>query len=115
MAGSSFVHLHVHTHYSLLDGACRVDTLVARTRELGMDALAITDHGAMFGVVEFYNECRKHGIKPILGMEAYMAPGDRRGRAAPGGNAGGGAFHLPLFAGKNEGEKELPKMSSTSY
>src|SRR5437763_14566184 len=93
MAGQ-FVHLHVHTHCSLLDGACRVDKLVARTKELGMDTIAITDHGCMFGVIEFYNECRKQGIKPILGMEAYMAPGDRRGRPTPSGNAGGGADQL---------------------
>src|SRR5256885_9138877 len=73
---SPFVHLHVHTHYSLLDGACRVDKLVKRVKELGMDSIAITDHGCMFGVVEFFNECKKQGIKPILGMEAYMAPGD---------------------------------------
>jgi len=79
-----FTHLHVHTHYSLLDGACRVDKLVARTKELGMDTIAITDHGCMFGVIEFFNECKKEGIKPILGMEAYIAPGDRRERS---GNA----------------------------
>src|SRR5438874_4999675 len=114
MAGS-FVHLHVHTHYSLLDGACRVDKLVARTKELGMDALAITDHGAMFGVVEFYNECRKHGIKPILGMEAYMAPGDRRERSTPGGNAGEAAYHLLLLAENLEGYKNLIRLSSLAY
>ena len=73
----SFVHLHVHTHYSLLDGACKVSDLVRRTKALGMDSIAITDHGCMFGVIEFFNECKKEGIKPILGMEAYMAPGDR--------------------------------------
>src|SRR2546421_1932592 len=115
MAGSSFVHLHVHTHYSLLDGACRVDTLVARTRELGMDAIAITDHGAMFGVVEFYNECKKEGIKPILGMEAYMAPGDRRDRSTPGGTAGEAAFHLLLLAQNIEGYRNLLKLSTTAY
>ena len=80
---SPFVHLHVHTHYSLLDGACRVDKLVKRVKELKMDSIAITDHGCMYGVVEFFNECKKEGIKPILGMEAYMAPGDRRERARP--------------------------------
>src|SRR5437667_3119340 len=114
MAGS-FVHLHVHTHYSLLDGACRVDKLVARTKELGMDAIAITDHGCMFGVIEFYNECKKQGIKPILGMEAYMAPGDRRERSTPGGNAGEAAFHLLLLAENIEGYKNLLKLSSISY
>src|SRR5262249_4492773 len=83
MPESSFVHLHVHTHYSLLDGACRVTDVVKKAKSLGMDSLAITDHGCMFGVVEFFNECKKQGIKPLLGMEAYMAPGDRRERATP--------------------------------
>src|SRR5439155_24965815 len=114
MAGQ-FVHLHVHTHYSLLDGANRVPDLVARTKELGMDAIAITDHGCMFGVVEFYNECRKQGIKPIIGMEAYMAPGDRRERSTPGGNAGEAAFHLLLLAQDLEGYKNLIKLSSIAY
>src|SRR5215211_4682328 len=112
---SSFVHLHVHTHYSLLDGACRVDKLVARAKELGMDAIAITDHGCMYGVVEFYNECKKAGIKPILGMEAYMAPGDRRERSKPGGNAGEAAYHLLLLAETLEGYKNLVKLSSIAY
>src|SRR5687768_10953265 len=76
----SFVHLHVHTLYSLLDGACRIPDLVKRAKALGMDSLAISDHGCMFGVIEFYNECKKEGIRPIIGMEAYMAPGDRRDR-----------------------------------
>ena len=80
MAGT-FTHLHVHTHYSLLDGANKIPDLVKRAKALGMDSLAITDHGCMFGVVEFFNECKKEGIKPILGMEAYMAPGDRRDRS----------------------------------
>ena len=70
----AFTHLHLHTEYSLLDGAARIKNVLARAKELGMDSLAITDHGAMFGVVEFYKECRKEGIKPILGMEAYVAP-----------------------------------------
>jgi len=80
MAGT-FTHLHVHTHYSLLDGANKIPELVKQAKKLGMDSLAITDHGCMFGVVEFFNECKKEGIKPILGMEAYMAPGDRRERS----------------------------------
>ena len=78
MPDAPFVHLHVHSHYSLLDGACRVTDLVAKTKAMGMDSLAITDHGCLFGVIEFYNECKKAGIKPIVGMEAYMAPADRR-------------------------------------
>ena len=112
---SSFVHLHVHTHYSLLDGACKVSSLVKRTKALGMDAIAITDHGCMFGVIEFFNECKKEGVKPILGMEAYMAPGDRRERSTPGGNAGEAAYHLLLLAENLEGYKNLIKLSSIAY
>ena len=67
---SGFTHLHVHTQYSLLDGAARINELVARAKELGMDSLAITDHGAMYGVIDFYKECKKNGIKPILGMRS---------------------------------------------
>jgi DNA polymerase-3 subunit alpha len=112
MADSSFVHLHVHTHYSLLDGACRVSDLVKRCKALGMESIAITDHGCMFGVIEFFNECKKEGIKPILGMEAYMAPGDRRERS---GNAGEAAYHLLLLAENLDGYKNLLKLSSLAY
>src|SRR5688572_18188757 len=80
-----------------------------------MDAIAITDHGCMFGVIEFYNECRKEGIKPIVGMEAYMAPGDRRERTTPGGNAGEAAYHLLLLAETLEGYQNLIKLSSIAY
>src|SRR5882724_8427794 len=111
----AFAHLHVHTHYSLLDGACRVSDIVKKTKSLGMNALAITDHGCMFGVVEFFNECKKQGVKPILGMEAYMAPGDRRERSTPGGNAGEAAYHLLLLAKDLEGYKNLIKLSSIAY
>src|SRR5688572_21792414 len=114
MAGS-FTHLHVHTHYSLLDGACKCGDLVKRTKALGMDSIAISDHGCMFGVIEFYNECKKEGIKPILGMEAYMAPGDRRERSTPGGNPGEAAFHLLLLAENLEGYRNLIKLSSIAY
>ncbi len=111
MAGS-FVHLHVHTHYSLLDGANKIPDLVKRAKSLGMDSLAITDHGCMFGVVEFFNECKKEGIKPILGMEAYIAPGDRRERAGVPGET---AFHLLLLAQNLEGYRNLVKLSSLAY
>ena len=70
-----FVHLHVHTHYSLLDGLTRIDEMVARAQEDGMSAAAITDHGVMYGAIEFYQKCEKAGIKPIIGVEAYLAPG----------------------------------------
>src|SRR5947208_4051152 len=112
----AFTHLHVHTHYSLLDGACKVPELVKRAKALGMDSIAITDHGCMFGVIEFFNECKKEGIKPILGMEAYMAPGDRRERSTPGGGGVGGAgeaaFHLLLLAESLEGYQNLIRLSS---
>src|SRR6476619_6496929 len=109
---SSFVHLHVHTHYSLLDGACKVNELVKRAKALGMDSLAISDHGCMFGVIEFYNEAKKEGIKPIIGMEAYMAPGDRRDRQQVNGES---AFHLLLLAQDLEGYRNLVKLSSIAY
>src|SRR5678815_5665302 len=111
MAGE-FVHLHVHTHYSLLDGACRCSDLVKRTKALGMDSIAISDHGCMFGVIEFYNEAKKEGIKPIIGMEAYMAPGDRRDRQQVNGES---AFHLLLLAQDLEGYRNLVKLSSIAY
>src|SRR5580692_8145523 len=108
-----FTHLHVHTHYSLLDGANKIPELVKRTKALGMDSLAITDHGCMFGVHEFFHECKKEGIKPILGMEAYMAPGARQDRTA--GNAGDAAYHLLLLCENLEGYKNLLKLSSIAY
>src|SRR3984885_10025828 len=107
-----FVHLHCHTHYSLLDGACKIPDLVKRVKALGMNSLAITDHGCMYGVIEFFNECKKEGIKPILGMEAYMAPGHRSDRS---GQPGETAFHLLLLAENIEGFKNLQKLSSLSY
>src|SRR5438093_1291763 len=115
MSAPSFVHLHVHTHYSLLDGACKIPELIKRAKALGMEAIAISDHGCLFGVVEFFNECKKEGIKPILGMEAYMAPGDRRERSTPGGNAGEAAYHLLLLAQDLDGYKNLLKLASTAY
>ena len=111
-APTKFTHLHVHTHYSLLDGANKIPDLVKRAKSLGMDSLAITDHGCMFGVVEFFNECKKEGIKPILGMEAYMAPGDRRDKS---GTPGETAYHLLLLAQNLEGYHNLLKLSSSAY
>ena len=80
---TDFVHLHVHSEYSLLDGACRLRQLVLRVKEMGMKAVAVTDHGNVFAAVEFYNECKREGIKPIIGCEVYVAPRtrfDRQGR-----------------------------------
>ena len=70
----SFVHLHVHSEYSLLDGACRIDALARRVKELGQTAVALTDHGVMYGAVAFYKACRAAGVKPIIGCEVYVAP-----------------------------------------
>ena len=73
----AFRHLHVHTEYSLLDGSSKIKELVARVKELGMDSVAITDHGVMYGVIDFYKACRAAGIKPVIGCEVYVAPGSR--------------------------------------
>ena len=111
-APSTFTHLHVHTHYSMLDGACRIPDLVKKTKELGMNALAISDHGCMYGAVEFYNACRAGGIKPIIGLEAYMAPKSRHDRVQIDGES---AYHLLLLAQNLEGYQNLLKLSSLSY
>ena len=107
----SFVHLHTHSQYSLLDGANRFDSLARTAGEMGMGALALTDHGNLFGAVEFYETARKAGVKPILGMEAYLATGDRRDRGGRGGNY----FHLVLLAENATGWKNLIKLSSIGY
>ncbi len=114
-ASQRFVHLHVHSTYSMLDGACKTSDLAKRAKELGMNTIALTDHGNMFGVIEFYNACMAEGIKPIIGMEAYIAPGDRRDRSTPGGHAGEAAFHLVLLAQNMEGYRNLLKLSSIAY
>ncbi len=111
-AAEPFVHLHVHTHYSMLDGACRVKDLVKRTKEHGMDAVAITDHGALFGLIEHYQTCIDEGIKPILGMEAYVSPTRLDDRTTRPGES---AYHLLLLAENLEGYKNLLKLSSLSY
>ncbi|MHA7814258.1 MAG: DNA polymerase III subunit alpha [Phycisphaerales bacterium] len=110
---NSFVHLHLHSEYSLLDGGNRVDKLVDRVKELGMHAVAITDHGNMHAAVEFYNTARKAGIKPILGVEAYVAPGDRRDRTYTGVADGG--FHLVMLAENLKGWENLLYLCSEAY
>ncbi len=107
-----FVHLHVHTEYSLLDGANRIKDLIARTKELGMNSIAITDHGAMYGVVHFYKEAIQNGIKPILGCEVYTAKRSRHDRQ-PGQDAEQG--HLVLLAANNTGYKNLMKIVSIGF
>ena len=101
-----FTHLHVHTHYSLLDGACKIPDLVKRAKALGMDSLAITDHGCMFGVIEFFNECKKEGIKPILGHGSLHGPRRSARAIDAGGNAGEAAYHLLLLAQEPRGVQE---------
>ena len=107
----SFVHLHTHSEYSLLDGANRVPDLVARARAMGMPALALTDHGNLFGAVHFYDACREAGIKPLLGFEAYVAPGSRKSREGRMGNYA----HLLLLAETLEGYRNLIRLSSIGY
>ena len=96
----SFVHLHVHSEYSLLDGFSNIKKLVARAKEMGMPALALTDHGTMFGVIDFFNAAKKAGIKPIIGMEAYLAP---RGMDSRDPQADKKSTHLLLLAENQTG------------
>src|SRR5262245_43745441 len=113
MAARSFVHLHCHSHYSLLDGASRVPELVARAKELGMNALALTDHGNLYGAIEFYRECKDNGLNPILGYEAYIAPGKRTEREAR--RRGDAGYHLTLLAKNRTGFQNLVKMASVAF
>lgn len=109
---SQFVHLHVHTEYSLLDGASRIKDLVLHAKELKMPAIAITDHGSMYGVIDFYQTAKKHGIKPIIGCEVYVAP---RSRFEKNTAEGGAYYHLILLAENNEGYKNLIRLVSLAY
>ncbi|MBC7293269.1 MAG: DNA polymerase III subunit alpha, partial [Thermoleophilia bacterium] len=105
-----FCHLHVHTHYSALDGACKVGDLVRRAKELGMPALAITDHGVLSGVIQFYQECYKAGIKPIVGLEAYVVE-DRFRKEGQNEER----WHLTLLAANDVGYRNLLKLSSLAF
>jgi DNA polymerase-3 subunit alpha len=113
MPEGPFVHLHCHSHYSLLDGASRIPELVARTKELGMNALALTDHGNLYGAIEFYRECKAAGINPIIGYEAYVACGKRGDREAR--RRGDAGYHLTLLAENRTGFHNLIKMASAAY
>lgn len=111
-----FVHLHVHTQYSLLDGAAKLQELLPRVKSLGMTAVAMTDHGSMFGAVEFHREAVRHGIKPLIGCELYVAPGSRRERRGrPDDPEGGGNFHLVVLAMNREGYRNLCQLVSRAY
>ncbi len=114
----SFVHLHVHTQFSLLDGANKIGPLIEHAKASGMEAIAMTDHGNMFGAVEFYQKAKAAGIKPIIGCEAYLAPGKRTDRTQiPRSDDfdGGGNFHLILLAQNREGYRNLCKLLTAAY
>jgi DNA polymerase-3 subunit alpha len=114
MPDRQFVHLHLHTDYSLLDGAIQIKPLANRVEELGMAACAMTDHGNMFGAISFYNAMKYRGVKPIIGCETYIARGSRKDKAATG--AGEKAnFHLILLAQNYEGYQNLVRLTSKAY
>jgi len=112
MTNKKFTHLHVHTEFSLLDGACRITELVKRAKELNMDSLAITDHGAMYGIVEFFKQAKKEGIKPILGFEAYVSPRKMTDKDPQKDKS---QYHLVLLAENYEGYKNLLKICSSGF
>ena len=124
--GKGFTHLHVHTEYSMLDGAAKLDDLFAEAQRLGMDSLAITDHGYLFGAYDFWSKAKAAGVKPIIGLEAYVAPGQqhrtdkektRWGEPHQRGDdvSGGGAYtHMTLWSENTAGMHNLFRLSSRS-
>ena len=108
----SFTHLHVHTEYSLLDGSNKIKELIGRVKELGMDSVAITDHGVMYGVIDFYREAKKNGIRPIIGCEVYVAPGSRFEKE---GRDDSRYYHLVLLAENDVGYHNLIKIVSRGF
>ncbi len=120
-----FVHLHNHTEYSMLDGAARIEDMVLAAKADGQRAIGITDHGNLYGVIDFYEACHKHGVTPVLGLEAYMAAGSRFDRPTrrgkiddTGGDTDGGQklyHHLTLFALSNQGYRNLRELSSWPF
>jgi len=113
MPHSDFIHLHLHTQYSLLDGACRIPELLKLAQQYSMDSLAITDHGNMFGAIEFYFEALKAGIKPIIGCEVYVAPGSRLDKTSTG--IEDASYHLILLVRDETGYQNLMKLVSSGY
>src|ERR1700743_1371128 len=115
MSHADFVHLHLHTEYSLLDCACRMDNLMDRAHELKFAAMAITDHGAMHGAIEFYQTARAKGIKPIIGCEVYVAPGSRLDKKSGTGGTRDIYLHLGLLAKDEVGYKNLVKLVTDAH
>ena len=113
MAADSFVHLHVHTEYSTLDGAVRIADALKQARNYGMPALAMTDHGVLYGAIEFYQQAKAAGIKPIIGCEVYMAPGEHTERKATNGRDA--AYHMTLLAANDAGYRNLVKLVSLAH
>ena len=114
MSQTPFVHLHVHSEYSLLDGAIRMEQLVGKAAELGMPAVALTDHGNLFGAVEFYQAAEKKGVKPILGCEIYVSPGPMLEKKTANGGKDA-AYHLTLLASDDAGYRNLVKISTAAH
>ncbi len=112
---SGFVHLHNHSHYSLLDGACRIKDLVDAAKRNNMSALALTDHGCMFGAIEFYKACKKAEIKPVVGVEAYVAPRSRKEKSTQKGTMADTSYHLVLLAKNAQGYKNIMRLTSIGY
>jgi len=110
----SFTHLHVHTEYSLLDGAIRIDQMMRKAAELNMEAVAVTDHGNIFGAVQLFRRAEEYGVKPLLGCEVYVAPGDRRDRT-PGREGSPNAYHLLLLVANDEGYKNLCRLVTLGH
>jgi len=115
MVKDNFVHLHVHSEYSLLDGATRIKGLVEKAARLGMPAVALTDHGVMYGAIEFYKAAKKAGIKPIIGCEVYMAPKSRFEKQASKGKREDTSYHLTLLATNNHGYQNLMRLASFGF
>src|SRR6266487_3459821 len=115
MSHAEFVHLHLHTEYSLLDGACRLDKLVERAHELKFFSMALTDHGVLYGAVDFYKAARERGIKPIIGCEVYVAPGSRLEKKSTGGGGRDVYHHLVLLAQNQVGYQNLIQLVTSAH
>jgi len=112
---SEFVHLHLHTEYSLLDGACRLDKLMDKAAELKFPAISLTDHGVLYGAIDFYQQAKAKGIKPILGCEVYVAPGSRKEKKTASGGSRDVYNHLVLLAKNEAGYKNLINLVTDAH